>query len=112
MELSFSQQDGIGVLAVSGSVDAASAPELTDELVRYIDEGTVRIVANLGGLSYTSSAGLRALLTATKHARSSGGDFRLAAATDEVRRVLTLTGFDSIIRSYDEVGDAVASFVR
>jgi anti-sigma B factor antagonist len=59
---------------------------------------------------YTSSAGLRALLATVKDARSRGGDLRLAAVNPAVRKVLDLSGFTSILKVYDEVDEAVASY--
>lgn len=110
MQIMFEQRDGVGVAVVTGNADASTAPELTQALTDHIHGGSSNVVADLSGLEYSSSAGLRALLAAVKQARSSGGDFRLAAVRERVRRVLDLTGFDTIIRSYDDVDAAIASF--
>ncbi len=110
MEFDFRDHEGIGVAVVSGQVDATSAPTLMDGLTGRIDEGWTEVVADLSALEYSSSAGLRALLAAVKHARRAGGDFRVAAVQDRVARVLEMSGFDQIIRTYDTVDAAVASF--
>lgn len=110
MQIMFEDHDGIGVAVVTGNADAATAPELTRALIDHIEGGSSRVVADLSGLEYSSSAGLRAILAAVKLARTSGGDFRLAAVREQVRRVLDLTGFSTIIRSYDDVDSAVTSF--
>lgn len=110
MHITFEERDGIAVAAVAGSADAATAPELAETLGAHIADGAARMVADLSGLEYSSSAGLRALLGLVKQARRQGGDLRLAAVQDRVRRVLDLSGFDSIIRSYEDVDGAVTSF--
>jgi len=110
MELSFSTQGERSIAAVAGQVDAASAPTLIDQLTSRIADGATQLVLDLAGLDYTSSAGLRALLTAVKQARAAGGDVRLAGVQDRVARVLEMSGFSAIIRSYPSVDDAIGSF--
>jgi anti-sigma B factor antagonist len=110
MQIQFDTQHDVGVAVVTGQVDASSASALADALTARINDGTTQIVADLSKLEFTSSAGLRALLAAVKLSRAHGGDFRIAAAQDRVGRVLEMSGFNSIIRSYATVDDAVASF--
>ena len=55
-------------------------------------------------------AGLRALLGAMKDARHAGGDFRLAAIRADVQRVLELSGFMSILKTFPDVDSALGSF--
>ena len=45
-----------------------------------------------------------------KETRQRGGDLRLAAVQPDVRRVLELAGFTSILKVYANVEEAVASF--
>ena len=61
-------------------------------------------------MEYTSSAGLRVLLTTLKDARQRGGDLRLAEIRPNVRQVLELSGFTSILKCYPDVNGAVTSF--
>jgi anti-sigma B factor antagonist len=110
MELSTKTNGNVQVVAVNGSLDALTAPELADALGTELREGRTLLVADLGGLEYTSSAGLRVLLNTVKDARSKGGDLRLAAIQPNVKKVLDLSGFMSIMKSFDDVDAAVASF--
>lgn len=110
MQITVADQDGITVVAVAGSLDALTADTLTDALHALLHEGRTRLVASLVELEYTSSAGLRALLATLKDARQRGGDLRLAGAQERVRRVLDLSGFTSILKCYDDVPAAVASY--
>lgn len=110
MQISVVQQDHVTVVAVVGSLDALTADTLTAALQEQVQAGHTRLVAALEGLEYTSSAGLRVLLGTLKDARQRGGDLRLAGAQERVRRVLELSGFLSILKSYPDVPSAVASF--
>ena len=110
MDLKTTDQNNVCVLAVGGSLDALSAPELADAIAGQLREGKTQLVADLGALDYTSSAGLRVLLNGVKEARQKGGDLRLAAVQPNVKKVLDLSGFTSIMKSFPDVDSAVASF--
>lgn len=110
MELAASHQDQVTVLAIAGSVDSLTADALTTALSDQLSAGRVRLVADFGAVDYTSSAGLRSLLAALKDSRRLGGDLRMARVQPTVLKVLSLSGFASIIRIFDDVPGAVASY--
>lgn len=110
MNVSISQQDAVIVVAISGSVDSLSADQLTESFVGELNAGHVKLVADFSAVNYTSSAGLRAVLAAVKESRRLGGDLRIAAVQPDVLRVLSLSGFTSIIKIYDAVAAAVSSY--
>lgn len=110
MEIAATQQDGITVVTVSGSLDALTSEEATRQLVGQVREGRVNLVVDLAGVGYISSAGLRAILATMQEARHAGGDLRLAGAGTPVKKVLDMAGFTKIMKCYDDRADAVASF--
>jgi anti-sigma B factor antagonist len=110
MEITFREVDEVTIVSISGSVDGLTAEGLQGALGAQIREGRTRLVADFTNVEYTSSAGLRALLSTMKEVRQRGGDFRLAAVRGEVHRVLELSGFTSILKLYGDVDAAVASY--
>jgi anti-sigma B factor antagonist len=110
MDIVVEQRAPATVVHITGSVDGLTADLLMNTLQQQIDAGNTRLVADLSGVSYTSSAGLRALLATVKNARQQGGDFRLAAVMPQVHKVLEMSGFTSILKMYSDVDLAVASF--
>jgi anti-anti-sigma factor len=110
MELKTETKGDVVVVAIAGSIDATTAPELAAALSGEIGRGHTRLVADFTAVAYTSSAGLRALLGALKEARQQGGDFRLAGVRPAVLRVLELSGFTSILKYFPDVSGAVSSF--
>lgn len=110
MEITSQAKDSVQIISVNGSLDALTAPELADALSTQLRDGNSKLVADLSGLEYTSSAGLRVLLNSVKDARSKGGDLRLAGVQPNVKKVLDLSGFMSIMKSFDDTDAAVASF--
>ena len=110
MEIEMHTWSGITVVGIRGSVDGLTADELMRAFSDRVSEGATRLVADCSALVYTSSAGLRSLLSAVKLARQHGGDLRLAAIQPPVLRVLDLSGFTGILKYYPDVGAAVVSF--
>lgn len=104
------QQGAVTVVAITGSIDALTADQLVDALGSALREGQARLIADFEGVEYTSSAGLRVLLTTLKEARQRGGDLRLASIRPGVRQVLEMSGFTSIIKCFADVPLAIASF--
>ena len=100
------------VATIVGNVDTVTAGDLLTALQGAIADGHARLVGDMSGVGYTSSAGLRALLGAMKEARQNGGDLRLAAVGDKVLKVLQLSGFTSILRLYPDVDAALASYAE
>ena len=110
MEIRVEKRGPVAIVTIDGSVDGSTAGDLVSSLRQQVTAGSVQLVADLAGVDYTSSAGLRALLETVKEARLHGGDLRLAAVRREVLRVLDLSGFTSILQVYPDVDSAVASF--
>lgn len=110
MEINFDQKIDIAVVSVNGSVDALTAGELTEFLHGKIDSGHSKVVIDLSGVDFMSSAGLRAILMALKETRRNDGDLRLAGAQPGVDKVLKMSGFNMILKSLPTVDEALKDF--
>jgi len=110
MEIEISASGDVTVVAIRGNVDGLTADRLMRTLNERVSTGSIRLVADCAALEYTSSAGLRSLLSTIKLARQHGGDLRLAAVRPQVLRVLELSGFTSILKHYPDVSGAVSSY--
>ncbi|MBY0463887.1 MAG: STAS domain-containing protein [Burkholderiales bacterium] len=110
MEVTVIAQEPVTVLAVQGSVDGLTAEPLTQAFAAQIEAGHNKLVADMSGVSYISSAGLRALLITLKSCRAKSGDFRLAAVQPAVLSVLSMAGFTKLIKVFDSTTLAAGSF--
>lgn len=110
MEIQIEPYAPATVVRIIGSVDGLTAESLLTQLRALVAEGNVQLVGDLSGVSYTSSAGLRSLLAIVRDARSAGGDLRLAAVHPPVLKILELSGFTTILKVFDDVSSAVASY--
>ncbi|MCF7708540.1 MAG: STAS domain-containing protein [Verrucomicrobia bacterium] len=97
MEFENSTQDGVTVIAVGGRLDGVGAPEVEAHCLSLIEEGVVRMILNLSGVDYISSAGLRSLLVVAKAIKSADGELLLCELTPMVRQVMEISGFDQIL---------------
>jgi len=110
MEMQDKQVDGVTVLSLTGSIDAMSAPKITEYIHELVARGNINLVADFSGVDYTSSAGLRVLLGAIKETRAQSGDMRLTGVQPDVLKVLNLSGFTNILKLFDDLDAAVASY--
>lgn len=110
MEITITERDTITVVTIKGSVDSLNAEQLTSAFAEPIKQGRVLLVADFGAVTYTSSAGLRSLLATVKDCRRHGGDLRIAALQPQVERVLSISGFTSIIKVFADREVAIDSF--
>ena len=110
MDIQEKQMNEVTIIILKGSIDAMTAPKITEFIQGHIAKGNIELVADLNGVDYTSSAGLRVMLGAIKDTRSQGGDMRLAGIQPNVLKVLNLSGFTNILKVFNEVDAAVASY--
>jgi len=110
MEMQAKQINGVTVLSLTGSIDAMTAPKITEYIHGLVDKGNTKLVADFSGVDYTSSAGLRVLLGAIKETRAQSGDMRLTGVQADVLKVLNLSGFTNILKLFDDLDAAVASY--
>lgn len=96
MEITETAVGAARVIALKGRLDTATAHEAETRIMAAIAGGTP-VVADLSGVHYVSSAGLRVLLKAAKEAKTSGRSFALGAPQVPVQEVLQVSGFDKIL---------------
>jgi anti-anti-sigma factor len=95
------------VLIVSGRMDAENAPQFEEECKSCIAEGHTSLVADLGGLVYVSSMGLRSFLAIAKALQSKGGALRLCCLKGLVNQVFDITGLKQVLSVYESVESAI-----
>jgi len=97
-------------LAPEGRLDTFSVPAFETALSESLDAGLSRLVIDMANVTYVSSSGLRALLSARRRARSAGGDVVLCNMAPRVREIFEMVGFISLFNIFSSVVDAAAKF--
>jgi stage II sporulation protein AA (anti-sigma F factor antagonist) len=108
LELLADDTDGIRILRVRGRVDSATAQALGDSLVGSLTPPGARLIADMSGVDYLSSAGLRVLLLAMQQAQKANGRFVLHGLNSRVAEVFEISGFNSILTVCASRDDALA----
>jgi anti-sigma B factor antagonist len=97
------------VVALSGSVDLATVPQLSSALSRLLaDHQGGRVAVDLDGVDVLDDTGLGVLLGAAGRARQAGGELVVVVADERLRARFDATGFDRAV----EVVDRLASVQR
>jgi anti-sigma B factor antagonist len=113
LKVSSQSQDDQAIVTVSGEIDLHTAPRLQGELTAVLDgRHPVRVVVDMSGVEFCDSTGIDVLLAAMKRARERGGVLNLAGPRPAVRKILQVTGLDSVFTVVDTTaatGDAAAT---
>jgi anti-anti-sigma factor len=97
------------VASAAGEIDLSIAEGFRDALLGTLNAGALGLVVDLTGATFIDSAGVTALVRASRRAAASEATIRLAATGAPVLRVLSLVGIDRLIAVHPTVAAAVAS---
>jgi anti-sigma B factor antagonist len=90
-------------MSVSGEIDLYTAPRLHGELVTALAGGEpVRLVVDMSGVEFCDSTGMNVLLAAHRRARENGGDLELASPRPAIRKILQVTGLETVFTVLDD----------
>jgi len=81
-----------------GELDDASVPMLRDRLADLVADHVGDLVLDIAGLSFVDSTGLGLFVMLHKKLESRGKQFILSEPTPMARRLLEITGLDSVLR--------------
>jgi anti-anti-sigma factor len=99
-------------VGVEGEVDLVTAPLVADELVLALRPPTpVLVLADFDAVTFMSSAGLQALITAHQHAQRAATHLRIVAACRAVLRPLKVLGMPDYLEVYPTAAAAYAGVV-
>ena len=111
MEITTQNFKQCDLVTAKGRVDSATAASLGDALEAVTKGGRFKIVLDMSGVEYMSSAGMRVLLATQKECKKMGrGEVVLASVPDMVKDAFDLAGFVPLFSFYDEVTPAVGHF--
>jgi anti-sigma B factor antagonist len=90
-----------------GELDLVSSPTLDAELERVTGSDCDAIVVDLRPLAFMDSTGLHVLVNGHNRAHDSGRAFAVIRGSEQVDRLLTLTGVDEVLRIVDSPEQAL-----
>jgi anti-sigma B factor antagonist len=100
-------QDGITELTVRGFLDAHTFEQLEKSIQEIFEKGTYRLIIELSGLDYISSAGAGVFIGAVGTAQEHEGNIVLLNPSPNVKEVFDLLGLSQIFTFCASREDAV-----
>lgn len=101
--------NGAMLVKLSGFLDAHTFEQLDEAINDLFDQDTYKIIADLSGLEYISSAGAGVFIGALATAQENGGNIVITAPTENVHEVFDLLGLTQIFTMADTVEAAASS---
>ena len=103
LNVSSRSHDDHTIVTISGEIDLYTAPRLHGELVALIADGKpARVVVDMSGVEFCDSTGMNVLLSCLRRARERGGELEIASPKPAVRKILQVTGLDSVFTLVDD----------
>jgi len=108
MNFTHKELNSFHVVELYGRLDVTHSPEFERELQQQFDQGHHRLVIDMSGVDYISSAGLRAILVSAKTIKKLQGEIRFCGLIDLVAEVFTISGFQSMFKIFDTISAATS----
>lgn len=101
-------EGSLSILSVSGEVDIATSSALREALVGAIDKGSSVVIVDLLHVGFLDSSGLGVLVSGLKRAKERGGDLLLVSSSEDVLKVLRITGLTKVFSIHGTVSEAAS----
>ncbi len=104
IKLSLSQAGPSGelsIIRVDGIVDTITASELEGVIEGLLEQRRYRILVDLGGVEYISSAGWGIFVSKIQEIRDNSGDIKLVNMVPNVYEIYELLEFEHIIKAFE-----------
>ena len=109
MDIGVERQNGTLIAKADGRIDGVNASAFEQGLRKVIEDGDKAVIVDLAGLSYISSAGLRAILLIAKTLSGRSAKFGLCSLSPPIREVFEISGFDKIVDIHESRDEALAA---
>lgn len=106
MDIVVTNESDIFIFSIQGRLDAMSVPQLEEQINQWFEQSGTKLVFDLDGLDYISSAGLRVFLTTAKKMKARDGKLCMARLRENVKDIFTISGFIALIPAFDTLGAA------
>lgn len=110
MEIHTRRVGDVMVVDMAGRLDSRTAGPASTELNQIAQGKHGKVVLNVRGLEYLSSAGLRAILVAAKLVQVDGGAIKICDANPTVKNIMQVSGMSSLLHLYGTESEAIAAF--
>lgn len=109
MEISEERQGEIVILNPVGRINNDTSPEFQTRLLTAVGSAATTVLIDFSGVEYISSAGLRALMMASKQSKATNGRLAVAGLTPMVKEIFSISRFSLVVQVFETTAEAVAA---
>jgi anti-sigma B factor antagonist len=110
MHIKKNQVKDITQVQIDDRLEADTVQEFRDSMSQLASEGKIKIVLDLGMVSFIDSSGLGCLVSILRQFRQNDGDIKIACITDNIRPLIEIVRLHRVFDIYDSVEEAVKNF--
>ncbi len=111
MKITSQQVADVTLIQVQGRIDHRTATDFEDALRPLLDRCLAgeykKLLMDLGGVDFMTSAGLRVLMIAAKACDKQKGEMAVAALQPGIQEIFKISRFDSFLRVFPTVESAL-----
>lgn len=96
----------IKIYEIGEVLDTSTSADEQKAIVALIQDHK-NIALDLSRCNYVSSAGLRVMLYSYKQVKAKGGRLDLVSVSNDIREVMSMTGFDKFFKFYGTVEECL-----
>ena len=110
-QITVREAQGVTVLDLKGGVVLApDGKALHERIKQLVGQNKTKILLNVAEVTHIDSTGLGEIVSGFSLVKKSGGQLKLANATDKLQRIIRLTNLHNVLENYDSESEALASF--
>ena len=111
MQIKYEQKGKIGIVNISGRLDASNSTELKESFRSYLAD-TVNFVLDCSELEFVDSTGLGAIISILKSSTEKKGDVLIANLQQKPAMLFEITRAYKIFEVFDDLEKAVKSLEK
>jgi anti-sigma B factor antagonist len=106
MEINVKSIGQVTVVEIAGDIDSNTAPQAQERVLPLVQPGS-KILLDMSGVEYMSSAGLRMLLSMYRQISRGDGGIVLVGLSEEIKDTMSVTGFLNFFVNCDTVDEGL-----
>ena len=102
MNINVKQVEQITLIEITGDIDGKTAVHAQEQILPLLEPGC-KMLLDMSGVDYMSSAGLRLMLSMHRQATANKGQLVLAGLSEDIKDTMAATGFLNFFATQDTV---------
>ncbi len=90
IDINHKEVDELWEVSLTGSLDTETAPQLEEELAQIFIPDSKKLIFNMAGLDYVSSAGIRIIAMASRKMKENSGAIAMTGLQPQIEKVFDI----------------------